>query len=123
MASTSSRTETTRTGLLAPDAPTLVYAGVAIVAFGFALLAYTWGRVAGTLSIALQLPYIASGGFTGLALIVLGALLVSVAVGRRDARARADQLDELAEVVRRMARLAGAPDDDEADGDGTPGPS
>jgi len=108
---------------LAPDAPTLVYAGVAIVAFGFALLAYTWGRVAGTLSIALQLPYIASGGFTGLALIVLGALLVSVAVGRRDARARADQLDELAEVVRRMARLAGAPDGDEADGDGTPEPS
>lgn len=115
MAITSRSKETTRSGLLAPESPALVYAGVALVAFGFVLLAYTWGRVAGTLSIALQLPYIASGGFTGLAMIVLGALSISVAAGRRDARARAEQLDELAEVLRRMAVLAGAPDGGDVD--------
>ena len=115
MAITSRSRDTTRSGPLAPESPALVYAGVAVVAFGFAVLAYTWGRVAGTLSIALQLPYIASGGFTGLAMIVLGALLISVATGRRDARARAEQLEELSEVLRRLARLAGAEGGDEAE--------
>ena len=77
-----------------------MYAGVFLIAGGLALIAYTWSRVAGTLSVALQLPYVASGGFTGLGLIIVGATVISVAARRRDAAVRARQLDELAALLR-----------------------
>jgi cytochrome c biogenesis protein CcdA len=93
---------------LAPESPVPVYVGVGLIALGFSLIAYTWGRVAGTLSVALQLPYVISGGLTGLALVVVGATVISVATKRRDAVLRARQLDELSEVLRLIASAAAA---------------
>jgi cytochrome c biogenesis protein CcdA len=84
------------------------YVGVGLIALGFSLIAYTWGRVAGTLSVALQLPYVISGGLTGLALVVVGATVISVATKRRDAALRARQLDELAQVLGQIASAATA---------------
>jgi hypothetical protein len=92
-------------GWLAPTSPTLVYAGLAVIVIALALLAYTWSRVAGTALVVLQLPYIASGGFAGIGLIVVGVLLIYLGVKRRDAWERERRLDALASALR--------PDDDE----------
>ena len=84
---------------LQPDSPVLVYAGVGLVAAGIALVGYTWLRVSGLLSVPLQLPYVASSGFTGVGFVVLGSLVVNIMVKRRDAALRAAQLEELSTLL------------------------
>jgi uncharacterized membrane protein YidH (DUF202 family) len=88
---------------LADDSPTPVYAGAALIAVGLALLAYTWLRVADLASVPLQLPYLASGGFTGVGLVVVGCLVVNVAVKRRESAERRRQIEELAQLVAALA--------------------
>jgi len=51
-----------------------ISAGILVCATGFGLIAFTWSRVAGTLNVALQLPFFVSGGLTGLGLIRPDAL-------------------------------------------------
>lgn len=84
---------------LADDSPAPVYAGVALIAIGLALVAYTWLRVADLASVPLQLPWIASGGFSGVGLVVVGSLLVNVSVKRRESAERRKQIAELALLV------------------------
>jgi hypothetical protein len=84
---------------LAEDSPAPVYAGVTLIAFGLALVGYTWLRVADLASVSLQLPWIASGGFSGVGLVVIGALLVNVSVKRRESAERRKQIAELALLV------------------------
>jgi hypothetical protein len=86
-------------GWLAPTSPVLVYAGIALIVAGFGVLAYTWSKVAGTLLVALQIPYLISGGFTGLGLVVLGVLLIYLGAKRRDAFQRDRRLEELAALL------------------------
>jgi len=91
---------------LAPTSNAAVYAGLALIVIGFALLAWTWSRVAGTAIVALQLPYLASGGFSGLGLLVVGTLLIYLGVKRRDSWNRERRLEALATAL----RAAGARD-------------
>lgn len=91
---------------LAPLSPVPIYIGITLTIAGFALLAYTWSRVAGTAVVALQLPFIASGGFGGLGLVVLGLLMISLGAKRRDAWQRERRLEELGAILDR------APGDD-----------
>jgi hypothetical protein len=86
-------------GMLDPSSPLPVYVGVAVIALGAALVGYTWLRVSGLLSVPLQLPYVASSGFTGLGLVIVGALVTSLAAKRRDADERRRQLEEVALVL------------------------
>lgn len=81
-----------------------VYAGVALIAAGSLLVAYTWLRVSGLLSVPLQLPYVASSGFTGLGLVIVGALITSLAAKRRDAEERRRQLEEVALLLDALTR-------------------
>jgi len=83
----------------APTSPALVYVGVGAIVAALAVLAYTWSRVAGTAIVALQLPYIASGGFAGIGLIVVGVLLIYLGVRRRDAWERERRLEALADAL------------------------
>jgi len=55
---------------------------------GFALLAYTWARVAGIGDVAFQLPYLVSGGLTGVGLVLVGLIVVSIGSRRREAAER-----------------------------------
>jgi hypothetical protein len=82
-----------------------VWAGVVLCAAGFALLVYTWGRVAGLLNVALQLPYIVSGGFTAIGLILVGLTLVNIATKQQDAAERSRQLSELRELLSEMRQV------------------
>ena len=79
-----------------------VWAGLLITAIGFGLIAFTWGKVAALVSVALQLPYIVSGGMSGLGLILLGLLVTNLAVKRREALERSRQLDEIREALVRL---------------------
>lgn len=84
---------------MAEDSPAPVYVGVGCIAIGLALVAYTWLRVADLASVPLQLPWIASGGFSGVGLVVIGALLVNITVKRRESAERRRQIAELANLV------------------------
>lgn len=86
-------------GWLAPTSPALVYTGIALVVAGFGVLAFTWSKVAGTLLVALQLPYLISGGFTGIGLVVVGVLVIYIGAKRRDAWQRERRLEELTELL------------------------
>ena len=79
-----------------------VWIGLFLIAGGFGLIAYTWGEVAGLLDVALQLPFLVSGGLTALGLILLGLLVVNIAVKRKDALERQRQLDEVREALVRL---------------------
>ncbi|MBW3661724.1 MAG: hypothetical protein KY469_01385 [Actinobacteria bacterium] len=86
-----------------PTSPILLYIGLAVTAAGFALIAMTWGRVAPLDSVALQLPYLVSGGLTGLGLIIVGAVMLNVHAKRREAAQRERQTQQLLEILRRLS--------------------
>ena len=83
--------------------PVPTYVGIAISALGFVLIAFAWGKVAGiATNVALQLPYLVSGGLTGLGLVMVGLTIVSVAAKRRDAQLRQQQTQLLADALREL---------------------
>jgi len=77
----------------------LLYVGMALVVAGFALIAVTWGQVAGLTSVPLQLPYLVSGGFTSVGLILVGLTLVNIQARLRDAARRDHQLGQLTDLL------------------------
>ena len=79
-----------------------VWVGLVVAAAGFGLIALTWGKTASLVDVAAQVPYLVSGGLTGVGLILVGILLVSLAVKRRDARERERQQQELREALERL---------------------
>ena len=79
-----------------------VWIGLLVAAAGFGLIALTWGKTASLVDVAAQVPYLVSGGLTGLGLILVGVLLVNLAVKRRDARERERQQQELREALERL---------------------
>ncbi|HVF21242.1 MAG TPA: hypothetical protein VNA14_13515 [Mycobacteriales bacterium] len=91
-----------RRAVLRPDSPIPIYVGVALCVLGFGLLAYTWGRVADQVQVYQQLPYVVSGGFTGLALVLIGVTVVNIAAKRADAADRERQHDQLTAALREL---------------------
>lgn len=90
-----------------PQSPTPTYLGIAVAAVGFVLIAFAWGQVAGEVNVALQLPYIVSGAFTGLGLVMVGMTIISVAARRRDAALREQQTQLLADALRELGAALG----------------
>jgi hypothetical protein len=95
---------------LRPLSPVPTYAGIAVAAIGFVLMAVAWGRVAGEVNVALQMPYLISGGLIGLGMVMVGLTVVSVAARRRDAVLREQQTELLADALRELS-AALDPDD------------
>jgi hypothetical protein len=89
-----------------------VWLGLLVVAGGFGLIAFTWGRTAGLVNVAQQIPYLVSGGLVGLGLIMTGLLVISLSVKRREALDRALQLEQVREaLVRLRAAIEEEPED------------
>lgn len=88
-------------------APVGVWAGLALVALGFGVIIYSWVKVAGMLNVALQMPYVVSGGMTGLALIIIGVAEVDMRVRRQDRVERQQQMAPDAPGAHRVARCRG----------------
>lgn len=85
-----------------PASPVLTWVGLGLTALGFALIAFTWGKVSELLQVSLQLPYVVSGGLTGVALVIVGMTAVNVAARRQDAAQRAQQMAELQSLLREL---------------------
>ena len=72
------------------------YVGIVVAVIGLGLLVLAWGRTAGIASnVALQVPYVISAGFTGVALVLVGVTIVNLDAKRREALERRLQLTEL----------------------------
>jgi hypothetical protein len=83
--------------------PVPTYAGIAVTAIGFAIIAYAWGKVAGIAdNVALQMPYLVSGGLAGLGLVMVGVTIINVAAKRRDTQLRQQQTELLADALREL---------------------
>jgi hypothetical protein len=83
--------------------PLPTYAGIALTAIGFAVIAYAWGKVAGIAdNVALQMPYLVSGGLAGLGLVMVGVTVINVAAKRRDTQLRQQQTELLADALREL---------------------
>lgn len=89
-----------RATVLRPGSPVPTYFGIALCVAGFILLAVTWGQVADEVQVHRQIPYLVSGGFTGLALVLIGVTVVNVAAKRADAADREHQHDQLTGALR-----------------------
>lgn len=77
-----------------------IYLGVVLTAGGIGLIGFAWTKVAASLSVPLQIPYLISAGTTGLCLVITGSVLAHYATQHRDALERARQLDRLAGLLR-----------------------
>jgi hypothetical protein len=92
-----------RLPMLPALSPVPTYIGIAVVATGFAVLAFAWGKVAGIAdNVALQMPYLVSGGLTGLALVMVGVTIVNVAAKRHDVQLRQQQTQLLADALHEL---------------------
>ncbi len=91
-----------RASLLRPGSPVPTYIGIGLCVAGFVLLTFTWGRVADEVQVYRQIPYLVSGGFTGLALVLIGVTVVNVAAKRTDAADRERQHDQLTGALREL---------------------
>jgi hypothetical protein len=88
---------------LPPLSPLPTYFGIAVTMIGFAVIAYAWGKVAGIAdNVALQLPYLVSGGLVGLGLVMVGVTIINVASKRRDSQLRQQQTALLADALREL---------------------
>jgi hypothetical protein len=68
---------------------------VGIVLGGFVAIGIGWKVAARTLTVAFQIPALVSGAMGGFALIMIGAGLVNIQVGRRLAAAERVETDAL----------------------------
>jgi hypothetical protein len=75
---------------------------MALVGMGFVFLGFTWSSVAALLTVPLQLPFIVSGGFGGIALIGLGLAVLAIQTNRFDRARDRDDIDELIEAAARL---------------------
>ena len=88
-----------------------IWVGLLLVAGGFGLIAYTWSRTAALVDVAFQIPYLVSGGLTGIGLILVGLLVINLAAKRKEAFERQRQLDEVREaLIRLRATIEGKSD-------------
>lgn len=94
---------TDRVPALRPLSPVPTYLGIAVAAIGFVLVLFAWGQSAGETNVALQIPYLISGGMVGLGLIMVGVTVVNVAAKRRDAMLREQQTELLAGALRELS--------------------
>lgn len=92
-----------RVPALRPLSPVPTYVGIAVAALGFVLILVAWSKVAGLTTVALQMPYLVSGGLTGLALVMVGVTTVNIAAKRRDAVLREQQTALLADALRELS--------------------
>jgi uncharacterized membrane protein len=86
--------------------------GVLLCLAGFVVIFLGWNGAASVDRVTAQFPYFISGGIAGLALVILGAILISVD-SRREDSSRVEQM--LVEVRDALARMAPPPEEEALD--------
>lgn len=87
---------------LDPESPVLTVVGVLTAAAGFVMIGIAWSEIAALTNVALQMPYLVSAGITGLALVMVGLLLINLAARRQDGVARRRQTEALTDAVTQL---------------------
>ena len=87
---------------LEPASLVPTYVGVVVVAVGFVLIGIAWSQIAALTVVSLQMPYLVSAGFTGLALVMVGLIIINVAAKRQDGAERARQMQTLTETFQAL---------------------
>ncbi len=82
-----------------------MWAGLVVVVLGFATIFFSWVKVAATLDVGRQMPYVVSGAMTGLGLIVVGIAVADMAVRRQDRIERRHQLALMRTVLEEMREV------------------
>lgn len=91
----------------------MTYVGIALAGVGFGLIALAWDGAASYDYVPAQLPYLISGGLTGIGLIVVGVTVIAVQRMRQEGAERAAELDQLLASIATLERLLAAPDEDD----------
>jgi hypothetical protein len=81
--------------------------GLGCIAVGLLVIGLAWNGAAGVDFVQGQVPYLLSGGFLGLGLIVFGAALMVVQSHRQDRALLEAQLRDLNTAVARLANAVG----------------
>ena len=76
-----------------------LYTAVALVGLGFVVIFFGWNGAASKDFTQGQIPYLISGGLTGLALVLCGLCVVIVQAVRREAMLLAAKLERLAQAM------------------------
>lgn len=82
-----------------------VWIGLGLAAAGFVTIFYSWSKVAGLVIVAQQVPFLVSGGLSGVALVIVGVTALGVAVRREDRRDRTDQLVQITRLLDSLHEL------------------
>lgn len=81
--------------------------GLAFVTVGFVMIGKAWDGAAGQNIIMAQFPYLLSGGFMGLALVVTGCTLLFLSTVRAERQIMTDRFDEMLTLLsRNLGRLS-----------------
>jgi hypothetical protein len=83
--------------------------GVAFCLFGLLLVFLGWNGAASTDRVQTQMPYVISGGFAGLALVVIGVGLLIVQSNRADRAALQSSLRDLQGAIEAAATAGAGP--------------
>lgn len=86
-------------------------AAVLLVLVGFSFVGIAWRGVARTAYVALQLPWIISGGLGGLSLVAAGVTVFAVQMSRRDAARERRDLDRLVQLASDLVAALGDQDE------------
>jgi len=88
--------------------------GLALIAIGLIVIGVAYNAVASQTALLAQMPYLVSGGLTGLSLVIVGAAVLVVRGAREDREILEAKLDELVDAVLQSqggVRRAALPED------------
>lgn len=92
--------------------------GLVFVVLGFIVIAKAWDGAASQQYVQQMIPYLLSGGFLGLGLVVLGSVLLFLATIRAERAILTDRFEEMATLLgRNLSRLAVSPNGAGASGE------
>ena len=83
--------------------------GLLFLAGGFVVIAKAWDGASNHVRVDSQFPYLLSGGFMGIGLIVTGCLLLVLASMRSERQAQSKQFDDMATLLSRTLGRMSAP--------------
>ncbi len=81
-----------------PNSSSMVVGALLVIA-GLIIIAATWAAVAARLEVPLQMPYLVSGSFGGLAAVGIGLAVINAQVSRRLHAQRQRDLDDLLDAA------------------------
>lgn len=92
--------------------------GLLFIAAGFVLIGKAWDGAASINFVQGQIPYLLSGGFMGIALVITGCTLLFLVTVRAERRALHDKFDEMTTLLGRNLNRLGVTNNGAAAGTG-----